>query len=655
VLFLWSALIFRAAYVQFVPDARLEKLMAKQFESRITLASRRGSIFDKNGKGLAVSTNSYSVFVDPKLIENRKLVIQKLSSLLSISAAEIKIKIQAQEKRFVWIKRQVDESAAIEIKSLKLKGVQVVDEFKRAYPNETLLSQTLGRLGSEGQGLEGLEFLYNTQLQGNQKKIQVKRDARGRPLIVDGLLLAESPEGKDITLTIDRDVQFELERELNNAVLEFNANHAVGVILDAKTSAILALANVNNKLYNTESDFFRNRVVSDTNEPGSTIKTFVIATALQKGKIQPNTRFDTGNGQMQIGKRIIREAESSHRWPQLTVSEILAYSSNVGTSRIALQLGENETRQGLLNFGFAEKTQVELPGEGRGKLQNLPWSDHLLANVSFGHGMTATALQVANAYAVIANGGVLNKPYLIQSIFDPETQQQKDFKPEKIRQVISSEVAMTMRLMLAGVTAEGGTGVNARVNGFPVAGKTGTAQKAMINGRGYEKGAYLSSFAGFLPANDPQYVIYVSVDQPRDKSFYGSQVAAPVFSRVASYLARQMGMAPVLISDTTMIEKKAVAERRVSSFDDFKAKNRALSYDNSNVKNSTDLEQQIAGTNLNQTTMPNVLGKNLRLALEDLAWIPLDVKVQGQGTVVRTEPSVGTPLDKNQSIRIFLE
>lgn len=635
ILFLWSTLIIRAVYVQFVPDARLEKLMSKQFESRITLASRRGSIFDRTGKGLAVSTNSYSVFIDPKLIENKKIVVKKLSEILLLPTSDLRSKVQSQEKRFVWIKRQVDETAALQLKSLKLKGVQVVDEYKRSYPNESLLSQTLGRIGSEGQGLEGLEFLYDVQLQGNQKKIQVKRDARGRPLIVDGLILAENPEGKDITLTIDRDVQFELERELNNAVIEFNANHAVGVILDAKTSAVLALANVNNKNYVLESDLHRNRSIADSNEPGSTIKTFVVATALQKGKVQPNTRFDTGNGQMQIGKRVIREAESSHRWPQLTVSEILAYSSNVGTSRIALQLGEQEVRQGLLNFGFSEKTQIELPGEAKGKLQNLPWSDHLLANVSFGHGMTATAIQIANAYAAIANGGSLNKPFLIQSIFDPETQQQKNFKPEKLRQVISADVAMTMKLMLAGVTADGGTGVNARVNGFPVAGKTGTAQKVMANGRGYEKGAYLSSFAGFLPANDPQYVIYISVDQPRDKSFYGSQVAAPVFSRVASYLARQMGMAPVLISDASMIEKKETPARRFNSL------------------NKTMNEQNSSSSSM--SLMPNLLGKDLRLALEELSDINAEVKVQGQGSVVRTDPSAGFNLETGKPVKIFLE
>ncbi|MEN0059769.1 MAG: penicillin-binding protein 2, partial [Bdellovibrio sp.] len=335
-----------------------------------------------------------------------------------------------------------------------------------------------------------------------------------RPLINDGLLFLENPEGSELRLTVDSELQYRLESELENTVKTFEADHAVGVILDARTSAVLALASSPtfdvNKPAKVAPEFRRNKIVTDAFEPGSTMKTLVIAAALNRGLIKPNTKFYCEKGVFRIGDRVIREAESKEKFEDLTVAEILAVSSNVGTTKIAFKMGPEALRQGLLDFGFGQKTGVEFPGEAKGSVLPLPWRQHLLSNISFGHGISATPLQIANAYAAIANGGVLNTPYIVQSIRDSETGEVVETPVKPLRRVLSSEQAAQMRAMLLGVTTQGGTATNARVEGFMVGGKTGTAQKVNPHGRGYLKGAYISSFAGFIPANDPRFVIYVA-------------------------------------------------------------------------------------------------------------------------------------------------
>ena len=287
--------------------------------------------------------------------------------------------------------------------------------------------------------------------------------------------------------------------------------------------------------------------MTDVFEPGSTMKTFALAAGLRKGILSPNKKYNTENGQFRIGKRIIREAEVKHRWPELTVTDILALSSNIGTSKIALEVGASDLRETLVDFGFGQKSRVELPGEAKGTLHSLPWNDHLLANISFGQGISVNLIQLANAYAAIANGGTLHQPFLV--LAQREGDKLEVTKPKPLRQVLTPEQASHLRMMLVAATAEGGTGTKARVPGYLVGGKTGTAQKPDPSNRGYLSQAYISSFAGFVPAENPEYVIVVAVDHPK-KSYYGSTVAAPVFARLASFLLRRQGVSPVLASLT---------------------------------------------------------------------------------------------------------
>lgn len=649
ILILWSALAMRAAYLQFLPNDRLNSLQNRQFQTKVSLPARRGAIVDSNGRDLAMSAAAYSLYADPKILENRKQVARKLAKVLNQSSESVYAKIKDGSRRFVWIQRMLDQAKADEIKSWDIRGLSFVEEWRRVYPNETLLAQTLGFLGSEGQGLEGLEMEYNQALMGNKKKVVVKRDARGRPLINDGLMFIENPEGTELKLTVDSDLQYRLESELANAVSTFEADHAVGVILDAKTSKILALASAPtfdvNKAAKSPAEYRRNKIVTDAFEPGSTMKAFVIAAALRDGLIQPNTKFYCEKGSFRVGDRIIKEAETKEKFEDLTVSEILAVSSNVGTTKIAFKMGQERLRQGLLDFGFGQRLGVDLPGEARGMVQSLPWRQHLLSNISFGHGISSTPLQMANAFAAIANGGVLNTPYIVESMRDAETGELVEVQPKPIRRILTTEQAAQMRAMLVGVTTKGGTGGNAKVDGFMVAGKTGTAQKVNPNGRGYLRGQYVSSFGGFIPANDPKFVIYIAVDSPK-KSYYASTVAAPVFARVASYAVRKEGIAPLQLADESAPGLKV---RRVASETKVQKKAdapRAL---------LTAKELDKVTTVETGETVPNLMNLTTREVLRRISGQDLKVRFVGQGTVSEVQPTAGSQIPESKEITVIMK
>lgn len=665
-IFLWALLLTRAAVLQILPNDRLKALEQKQFQTIVSLQNRRGAIVDHEGRALAMSTKVYSIYADPMIIEGKRQVAKKLSQITGVSSETIFSKIRDSQKRFVWLERLLSVEKIQEIKDLDIRGIGIVEEFKRSYPNENLLAQVIGYTGQEGKGLEGLELSYNQALAGRTNKVSVRRDARGRPLVVDGMIFAENPDGAEIKLTIDSDLQYMAEIEIQKAIQDFDADSAVAVILDPKTSAIRAMATAPtfdlNRAQQAPPSLRRNKPVTDLFEPGSTLKTFVIATALREKILQPNTKYDTEGGKFKIGNRIIREAETKENWKQLTVSEILAYSSNIGTTKIAFQLGEERVRKGLLDFGFGSKTGVDFPGEAKGSLHELPWKLHLLSNISFGHGIAVNALQMANAYAAIANGGVLNRPYMIESIRDPETGENKETSPAEIRRVLSHEEAAAVRMMLTGVTAPGGTGVNAKVDGFLVGGKTGTAQKVNPNGRGYLPKAYLSSFAGFIPATDPQFVIYVMVDHPKKNAYYGSQVAAPIFSRLASYAVRRAGISPVLLSERNFIDENSAKSEKAFASQSLKEKNRRNAASVSSPSDGGDLKSMAKSelANINNevsspTQMPNWQNLSLREVLRKSQAQGLNVNLKGAGVVSATIPSAGEPLTENQPITVIFK
>lgn len=639
---LWGILLLRAGYLQFLPQERLQALQNRQFQTVVTLQSQRGAIFDKEGRGLALSTTAYSIYADPKLVLHKKQVAKQLAKELKIPVENIYAKIKDSSKRFVWIQRALDKEAAEAIKALQIKGLSFVEEWKRIYPNENLLAHTLGFLGIDGQALEGLELAYDEELRGSNKKVSVKKDARGRPLIADGLLFTENPEGNDLNLTIDAELQYALDRELAQVVSTFEANSAVGIVLDAETSAIRAISNAPtfdpNYPFKASAEHRRNRAITDSYEPGSTMKSFLMATALRDKLINPESRFFCENGSFKVGDKIIREADSHHHFGYLSASEILAYSSNIGSTKIAFQMGAEKYRQGLLDLGFGSKLGIEISGEAKGMVQPLPWRPHLLSNISFGHGISATPLQIANAYAAIANGGNLYTPYLVQSIKNNETGEVRINKPKFIRKVFSEEVAIQLRKMLVGVTEGKGTGLNARVDGFEIGGKTGTAQKVNPNGRGYLPGGYISSFGGFFPANKPKYVIYIAVDQPR-KAYYGSEVAAPIFSKIASYIARKDGLTP------SKLAKESPKKYQLATSSEASEKLNQLTMSDVLRLEDPKLEEFV----------PQLQGLALRDVIRKIHGKDLKLKIQGDGVVAEMYPSAGSVVPENKEIKIILK
>jgi cell division protein FtsI (penicillin-binding protein 3) len=557
-----GAIVARLTYVQLLPNSDLEHLKKSQYMTIVQIPPQRGKILDRRGEELATSINSQSLYADASLITSPRKVSKKLAALLDLKEKDL-FNILNSDRKFVWLKRQLDSDLVSEIKSWEEPGLKFVEEGKRAYPNQTLLSQILGFIGTEGGGLEGLEKKYDGELKGEKQSIPSRRDARGRPLVVSGQLFEYQGDGATLETTVDKDLQYELEHELENVTTTQMADKATGVVMDPITGEILAMGSYPTfdpiRAGKANPEYRRNRAVTDIYEPGSTFKVVTVAAALRSGKIQPNTKFFCENGKFKIGKRVIHEAETTHGFGWLSLAEILQVSSNIGTSKVALSIGQDAFRTMITEMGFGSKTGIDFPGEASGIIDSGRWNDHLLSNVSFGHGIGVTAIQMANIYSAIANGGRLMRPYIVKTIRDADGRVVEERTPEIKKQVLNPKESSLITMMLSGVTEEGGTGTLARVDGYPVAGKTGTAQKVNPNGRGYLSKSYVSSFIGFVPANNPQFTIYIVVDNPR-KQFMGAQVAAPSFNHIASFALHQRGFMPIVVTEQQKVLAKATVE-----------------------------------------------------------------------------------------------
>ena len=618
----------KGAGLQLFPSGKIIQTKKNLFEKVVTIKPRRGVIYDRYGRELALSVSSHSLFADPSLIKDAFKTSDRLSRLIKIPRGKILKKIRNKKKRFVWIKRHVLDKEREKILSWNMQGLGFIEEPKRVYPNEALMSQVLGFTGSDGRGLEGLELVYDDLLSGTEQKIVTPKDARGRPLFIDGGVFINKTRGSDIYLTIDSDLQFVLERELKRAVQSFKAQSAMGLILNAKTSEVLALAhspNFNpNRPFRSSPDLYRNRISADSFEPGSTFKTFIAAAAL-KENIPPHTLIDGGGGSLKIGKHTIREAEADHTYKSISISKMLAVSSNVGAAVLALRLTDQVLRPSLKEMGFGEKMGAAFPLEGRGALQALPWRDILTANVGFGQGVSATPLQMTAVYTAIANGGVLKKPYILHSTIHLGGQKKKAKDSAVIRRIFTKEQSEVLTFMLTQAVSQEGTGFRAGIKGFLTAGKTGTAQKTDPQKRGYAKGKYISSFIGFVPADHPRFVIYIAVDEPKTK-FYGSTVAAPVFSTVGSYAVRRAGLRPSLVEEPNIL----------------------TSAETTPVK-------PVIDENISKEKTPHFIGLSLREAFQKSKKFKVKLRVKGSGLVRTSIPFSGEPLPRNRIITVILD
>ncbi|MCB0394620.1 MAG: PASTA domain-containing protein, partial [Bdellovibrionales bacterium] len=575
---------------------------------------------------LAGSLTTYSLFADPSLIQFPRKVAKKIARKLGIKERSVWEKIRRKDRRFTWIERHLSKEVSDEISGWKVRGLSFIREFKRIYPNEELASPVIGRVSSDGKGIEGVEGFYEAQLGGEEQNVRILRDAKGRPLLGDSSYLFEQPHGRDVYLTLDKDLQYELEQQISNAIVKHEAQSGVGIILDVKTSEILGMATLE---ANSNPEFppkssRRNWGAIGAFEPGSTFKAITIAAALNEGLVHPNTPIDCEGGSLKIGKYIVGEADEKHKYKELTVSEVLSKSSNVGTTKIGFMMGEKTLRRYIKLFGFGAKTGLDFWGESKGIVRESKWGKIELSNISFGQGISVTPLQIANAYAAIANGGELRTPFLVKSIRDVSQGTNEESHGRSLGRVISEDTAKKMRLMLTAATGEEGTGLVARVPGYLVAGKTGTAQKVNPNGRGYLPGGYISSFAGFFPAEEPTHVIYIAIDSPK-KGYYGAEIAAPVFSRLASHILRAQRVRPVVISQKQMLEESSATQ--------------------------VELEKRQIQT---IDRVPNLKGLTLKQVMNEIHGSGIEVSVVGSGYVKVLFPAPGEPIPENKRIQVVL-
>jgi cell division protein FtsI (penicillin-binding protein 3) len=528
------ALLGRTFYVQVIAAPALKDQAAEQSTRTITLAAPRGSIYDRNGQQLAISETMATVYANPKQIKDAAAVASALAPIVERSEQDLLAKL-TKNSGFEYLARKIDPAKGAQVKALKLVGVGVLPEDKRLYPSGALAPQLLGFVGTDNEGLAGLEYEYNDLLEGEAGELTVVSDLHGNRL--DTTSTKAATPGEPITLTIDEDIQFEVERIIADVVEEFEAKSACALVLDPSTGEILAMANTpvfdTNTFSSVEEKDRRNSVVVDLYEPGSTFKMVAVAAALEAGLVEPDTMFTLAR-EIKVYDRVVHEAhEDIPEVRELTVTQILAQSSNVGAVTLGMEVGKDRLVDMIKKFGYTETLGIDFPGEENGlMLAPEKWSGTTIANVPIGQGISVTALQMAAAYSSIANDGVMVQPHLVRDAEDLWS-----------RRVVSETVAAQLRTMLLAVTAEDGTGTLAQVAGYPVAGKTGTAQKVKEDGSGYDQDRYVASFVGMVPAESPRLVILVKVDEPTTEHL-GAYVAAPAFAKIADFALKRLGIPP---------------------------------------------------------------------------------------------------------------
>jgi cell division protein FtsI (penicillin-binding protein 3) len=526
-------LVWRAVCLQVLD----KEFLLSQGEARhlrvVSLPAHRGVIQDRTGEPLAVSTQVESVWINPQELGGEQQRIPELAKLLSLDSAKVKRMLASRaDREFVYLKRHVSPALAEQVSALKVPGVYLQREYRRYYPGGEVSAQIVGFTNIDDVGQEGLELAYEDWLGGEPGAKRVIKDGRHH-IIEDVESIRRSHPGKDLALSIDRRIQYLAYRELKAVMKEHNARAASAVVLDVKSGEVLAMVNQPsfnpNNRQQLRSSHMRNRAATDVFEPGSTMKPFIVAAALQSGRFHPETPVSTSPGWFRVGVNTVRDV---HDYGQLDVTGVLRKSSNVGISKIALTLPAEDIWIMLRDIGFGAQTYSGFPGEATGLLSHHGgWNQIETATLAYGYGVSVTALQLAQAYAVLATDGIKRSVTFLH---------EGDVSEE--RRVMPADVAQQVRAMLEEAVGPNGTAPQARIAGYRVAGKTGTVKKSESGG--YSSNKYVAVFAGMAPASDPRFAMVVMVDEPRNGKYYGGQVAAPVFSKVMSGALRLMAIPP---------------------------------------------------------------------------------------------------------------
>jgi len=552
----YCLIVFRAFHIQVLGVEGIRERGEKQYCVRIPLLPTRGVILDRTGTEFAVSLSTKSIYVQPSKLSSPDVAADLFSRRISRPASQLR-KAFASNRNFLWVKRQMPSSAAEEIvrevrEALSrgkddggAAGIGTVEEPKRFYPNRELASSVIGFTDVDSNGIEGIELSLDKYLRGENAFLVCERDARGRIIVPAASSLKVNSAGHSVSLTIDRNIQHVAQTELAEAVKKHRARGGVALVMQPKTGEILAMASLPtfnpNSLSAGPPEARKNRVITDVIEPGSTFKVFTLASALELGAIGAADRVFCENGKYRYAGRTIHDTHE-HGW--LTIPEVMKFSSNIGIIKIGEKMDPTRYYDMIRAFGFGTKAGVELLGESRGLIPSRDeFSRIRRATVSFGQGIAVTPLQLASAMASVVNGGKMMKPYLVKQVTDPEGRVIYRGGPKELRRTISPRTSKQVREILGKVVQEDGTATQARIKGFLVGGKTGTAQKVEPGTGRYSEDKRVASFVGFLPLQDPEFLILVVVDEPKGE-VYGGVVAAPAFNQIAVKTAYYMGLAP---------------------------------------------------------------------------------------------------------------
>ncbi|OGU01112.1 MAG: penicillin-binding protein [Geobacteraceae bacterium GWC2_48_7] len=622
---LFLAVTCQAFRLQILQHDQMLKKADNQHQRVVQLTPARGAILDRNGTSLAVSVEMESCYARPKNIRDMEGTAAVLAPFLGVTQESILKKLKSS-KNFVWLERCMEPKQAMKIKNLKLQGIGLLPETKRYYPNSEIAAHVIGFTGVDPVGLEGLELKYNSTILGNTGYIITERDALGRDISLKNNVVKSSSPGKNLILTLDNFIQHTAEKELAKAVIGSKAKNGIALVMESDSGRILAMANYPTFNPNVSSRYnhsqLRNRAVADSFEPGSTFKIFLVAAALEEKLLQPNEVFNCEWGTFKVADRTIHD---THKFGRIPVSDILKHSSNIGAAKIGFRLGDERYSRYLKNFGFGEKTGIDLPGEATGNIRSgRRWYGVDLANISFGQGVTASAIQLVSAVSAVANGGNLMKPYIVERILDDNGQVVQQFAPQSLRRVISEDTSRKITRMLETVTTDGGTGINAAVEGFRVAGKTGTSQKPDPVTRGYSATKRTASFIGYIPADKPKLTILVVVDEPTT-SPYGGIVAAPAFRQIAQ---SSLGYLKIMPKNASPSKESSVITAAKAKIPTTETLSEGEAFEPDNEEGSSD-------------RMPDFRGMSIRQVLQVMEKQGINIRLIGSGKATGQNPTSG--------------
>jgi cell division protein FtsI (penicillin-binding protein 3) len=624
VLAAWSVVVVaRLVQVQIVRHDDYTNRAQRQQERTLDLSPVRGAILDARGRVLAESVAAESIYADPQAIANRRAAAVKLAPILGIGVREIEARLSS-DAGFVWIARQVPLEVAAQVRRLGIGGIDFIEEHRRAYPRGSLAASVIGYVGVDGEGLAGVEHSFDSYVRGKPGRVTVLRDARRGMYLVGGEGLNRAIDGNDVVLTIDSVVQFITERALGKAVEKFKAAGGAAIVMDARSGDVLAMASYPsfdpNRFGDSPAWSWRNRTLQEMYEPGSTFKIITASAGIEENVVTPSQILDCGNGAIQIADVEIHE-HGGVRYGLMTFEDVMVHSSNVGTIRVALALGERRMYDYVRRFGFGERTNVQLPGEAAGLLRRLShWSDVSVASISIGQEIGVTPLQLVRAIGTVANGGTRVEPRVIDRVVDASGKTIYQPQRPQPQRVISERTAAVLNEILKSVVYRG-TGERAALPEHVVAGKTGTAQKAIRGG--YAPDKFIASFGGYVPADRPRLVILVMVDEPRGEQF-GGVIAAPAFREIAEATLHYLRVPPSVPQRSIGLEAPLLA---------------AFSQQQNPVS---------------RADVPDLRGLDARAAVARATAAGLLVEAVGSGVVTIQKPAAGEALPADRRVTITL-